>query len=135
MTDKERQAIGFQSAKALLWSSGILVLLGLVIISPADRMFLVAVATICAGISIILGQDRIRVLGILVTLVALILGVASYPDYRKHVGFYFQRAEKGTSASTDQQQTDENTGADNDKLSKIAVKTKPNSRCGASRLS
>ena len=94
MTDIDRQALRNQSARALLWLSGILVLLGLVVLSPAGRMFFIVIAAICSGVSILLCRGPTRTFGILVTIAALFLVGASYPAYKKHMDLYLEQAEE-----------------------------------------
>ncbi len=94
MTDSERQALRNQSARALLWLSGILVLVGLVVISPAGRTLFIAIAAICAGISTLLFRGRARTIGMIVTIATLLLVGASYPAYKKHMDHYLERVEE-----------------------------------------
>ena len=88
MTVLESKALRNQSARALLWSSGILILLGLVVISPAGRMLFMALAAIFAGTSTLLCRGPVRTFGIVVTLTALMLAGASYPAYKQHMDLY-----------------------------------------------
>jgi len=94
MADIERQALRNQSARALLWLSGILVLLGIVVISPAGRMAFAAIAAICAGVATLLGRGLTRTIGLCVALATLILAAASYPAYKKHMDLYLERVEE-----------------------------------------
>ena len=50
---------------------GDFVFIGLVVISPAGRMFFMVIATICAGISTLLSRGITRTIGIVVTIVML----------------------------------------------------------------
>lgn len=100
MADMERQALRNQSARALLFLSGILVLLGIVVISPAGRMLFLVIAAICAGMSALLGRGRARMFGIVVAVATLFLVAASYPAYKKHMNQYLDRASELASAQT-----------------------------------
>ena len=91
MTSVKRQALRNQSARVLLWSSGILVLLAVVVISPAGRMLFLALAAIFGGISTFLGRGPARTFGFVVTLATLLLLGASYPAYKKHMDLYLKR--------------------------------------------
>ena len=93
MRDVKRQALRNQSARALLWASGILILLGLVVISPAGRMLFISIAAICAGTSVLMSRGLARSIGIAVTIATLLLVGASYPAYKKHMDLYMKRAE------------------------------------------
>jgi hypothetical protein len=113
MTDIDRQALRNQSARALLWLSGILVLLGLVVISPAGRMFFFTTAAICAGTSALLYRGATRTIGIFVTLVTLFLVGASYPSYKKHMDLYLERAEEVSAIGLEPHSTDDKAVAPN----------------------
>lgn len=102
----ERQALRNQSARALLFSSGILVLLGIVVISPAGRMLFLVIAAICAGISALLGRGRARVFGVVVIVATLFLVAASYPAYKKHMNEYLERAKEQSTTIPDPSSTD-----------------------------
>lgn len=106
MVDMERQALRNQSARALLFSSGILVLLGIVVISPAGRMLFLVIAAICAGISALLGRGRARVFGVVVIVATLFLVAASYPAYKKHMNQYLERAKEQSTTIPDPSSTD-----------------------------
>ena len=69
--------------------------LGLIVISPAGRLFFLAVATLFAAISIFLGQGRARTVGIVITLLLLVFCVVSYPAYREHMDRYIERSRAG----------------------------------------
>lgn len=121
MTDIERQALRNQSARALLWSSGILVVLGIVVISPVGRMFFVALAAICAGISTLLGRGPARTSGIVVTIATLRLLAASYPAYKKHMDLYLERAKERPVTKPGPHLSDDQAVAFNDISSNIAL--------------
>ncbi len=121
MADIERQALRNQSARALLWSSGFLVLLGLVVISPAGRMLFIALAAICAGISTLLFRGPGRTIGIFVTIATLFLVGASYPAYKKHMDLYLERAKEQSDAKPGPRSTDDKAGASNDMSSNTSL--------------
>ncbi len=125
MTDRERQALRNQSARALLWSSGISVLLGLVVISPTGRMLFLAIAAICAGISTLMCRGSVRTIGIVVTLVTLFLVGASYPAYKRHMDLYLERAEERSGANPGTDSTGDKAGAFNDMSSYNAMEPMP----------
>lgn len=110
MTDIKRQALRNQSARALLWLSGILVLLGVIVISPAGRMLFLAIAAICAAISTFLGRGRARTFGIVVTIATLMLAAASYPAYKKHMNLYVERVKQRSAIEQDPSSTDSKAG-------------------------
>lgn len=121
MTDTERQALRNQSARGLLWSSGILVVLGIVVISPVGRMFFIALAAIFAGISTLLGRGPARTSGIVVTIATLLLVAASYPAYKKHMDLYLERAKERPVIKLGPHLSDDQAGAFNDISSNIAL--------------
>lgn len=100
MTYIARQTLRNQSASALLWLSVILVLLGLVVISPAGRMIIIMIAVICSGVSTLLCRGRTRTVGIFITVAMLFLLSASYPAYKKHMDLYLERAEEKSATNS-----------------------------------
>ncbi len=84
-----------------MWASGILILLGLVVISPAGRMLFISIAAICAGTSVLLGRGLARSIGIVVMIATLFLVGASYPAYKKHMDLYMERAEDPSVTNTE----------------------------------
>ena len=94
MTDSGRQEQRNKSARALLFLSGILILMGFVVISPAGRMLFMTIAAICSGISTLLLRGSARTIAILITIVTLVVVGTSYPAYKKHMQLYLERAEK-----------------------------------------
>ena len=73
---------------------GDFVFIGLVVISPAGRMFFMVIATICAGISTLLSRGITRTIGIVVTIVMLFLVGMSYSGYKKHMALYLERSKQ-----------------------------------------
>ena len=133
MPDIKRQALRNQSARALLWTSGILILLGLVVISPAGRMLFIAIAAICAGLSTLLCRGVARTIGIVVTIATLFLVGASYPAYKKHMDLYLERAEDRSATKPGPHSTDDNAGAFNDTSSNKAMEPTPDDHAGSAR--
>ena len=94
MIDTGRLELRSKSARALLFLSGILVLMGFVVISPAGRMIFMAIAAVCSGISTLLFRGSARTIAILITIATLVLVGTSYPAYKKHMQLYLERVEK-----------------------------------------
>ncbi len=94
MTNTQRNVLRNQSARALLATSGLLMLPALVVISSSGRFVFLVIATICAGISILLGQGRTRYFAIIATAVTLSLTAGSYPAFKKHMDLYIERSQE-----------------------------------------
>lgn len=107
MTDTERKIPRNQSARALLVMSGMLMLLALVVISSSGRFGFLLIATICTGISILLGQGRTRTIAIIVTAVTLSLTAASYPAFKNHMDHYIERSQEKSVTESAPHSTDD----------------------------
>lgn len=96
-------------------------MLRIVVISPVGRMFFVALAAICAGISTLLGRGPARTSGIVVTIATLLLLAASYPAYKKHMDLYLERAKERPVTKPGPHLSDDQAVAFNDISSNIAL--------------
>lgn len=83
-----------QSAQTLLWLSTILIILGFVVISPAAGFISQIAAALFALIAIPLGRGSTRIMAIVLTIASIALAYISYPDYKKHMNDYIQRAQQ-----------------------------------------
>ncbi len=107
MTNKERKSLRNQSARALLATSVVLMLLALVVISPSGRMVFLVFAIICAAVSILLSQGRTRMIAIIATIATLFFIVASYPAFKKHMDHYMERIQDKSVTESAPQPTDD----------------------------
>lgn len=89
-----------QSAQTLLWLSAILIIIGFVVISPAANFISQIAAAFFATIAIPLGRGPTRIMAIVITIAAITLAYVSYPDYKKHMDDYIQRAQQAQSETT-----------------------------------
>lgn len=77
------------SVKALLVMSVILLVLGIVIMSPDGRLFSLALAGICAAVAALGGKSKgKRIAAVLVFAAALGLAVSTYPEHRASFDHY-----------------------------------------------
>ncbi|MGE5385778.1 MAG: hypothetical protein ACM3SV_07810 [Betaproteobacteria bacterium] len=88
-----------ESARALAWTAGILILLGLVIMSPTGAFTLFLLAAIGAAFPAVFGHKRPRITAIILCLCALALAAAYYPAFQQEHEAYSQRV-KGPAAKT-----------------------------------
>ena len=107
MTVTERKTLRNQSARALLAMSGMLMLPALAVISSSGRFGFLVIATICVGISILLGQGRTRSIAIIATVVTLSLTAASYPAFKKHMDLYIERSQEKSVTESAPHSTDD----------------------------
>ncbi len=107
MTETERKSLRNQSARALLATSVMLMLPALVVISPSGRIGFLVIATIFAGISTLLCQGRTRIFAIIAMVVMLLLTVASYPAYKKHMDHYMDRIQEKSVTESAPNSTDD----------------------------
>ncbi len=82
-----------KSARALTLSSILLVVLGLVVISPTGRIGFLVVATLLTAFPVVRGPGRIRISGCVVLLVIAAVAIYSYPAFRLDYGSYAARAQ------------------------------------------
>lgn len=83
-----------KSVSALLWLALIVILLGLVVMSPSGAFALFALAAIFAAFPAALGSKRPRIFALLLLLVSLGLAANSYPAFRQEGNAYSQRAKE-----------------------------------------
>jgi len=79
------------SARALFWTSAILILMGFAIGSPSGAMFLLALAALCALLAVVFGATWVRILAAFLLLIALGYGAFFFraftqdqEAYRRH---------------------------------------------------
>jgi membrane protein implicated in regulation of membrane protease activity len=89
-----------ESAKALAWTAGILIVLALVIISPAGAFALLVLAVICAAIPAVFASKRLRFISMALLIISIALAVSFYPAFERDREMYMQRA-KGASMKPD----------------------------------
>jgi membrane protein implicated in regulation of membrane protease activity len=81
-----------QSASALVWTAVILGFLGLVIASPAGRIFLSVCAALFALPPATFGRKTPQAAGTAVLILSLTLAAASYPRFKKANDDYIKRS-------------------------------------------
>ena len=90
MTDEKLGSSRNQSAKTLLWLSGTLILIGLVVMSPAAGLFCFAVAVLSAAGALLLARGTVRIASIVIAVGALVLVAVTWPAYKAHMDNYIQ---------------------------------------------
>jgi len=83
------------SASALVWVSGILILLGWLVMSPSGAFFFFLLSVLFAGVPAVFGAGKIRLVAIALVIIALFSTVERYPEFksererlhRRQVGF------------------------------------------------
>jgi membrane protein implicated in regulation of membrane protease activity len=71
-----------KSASALVWLSGILILLGWLVMSPSAAFFLFVLSVLLAGVPAAFSAGKIRAVAIVLLTVALFFAVQWYPDFK-----------------------------------------------------
>jgi len=95
-----------ETAKTFIWASAICLLLGMVVMSPAGSVFLYALAVLATLIPIIIGNNRLRIAGVLILLVTLALLAVTYPKFDAEMNTYMQRAIESDSKTLSGETTD-----------------------------
>ena len=81
-----------ESARALAWTAGILLMLALVIMSPSGAFALLVLAIICAVIPSVFAAKRTRVVSVLLLIASIALAAGFYPDFERERKNYSQHA-------------------------------------------
>lgn len=84
-----------QSARALLWFSVILLVVGAVITDPAAGFVFIALAGLGALSIIALGDKRLKLIGLLALAVSVGMAMAYWPAAKNHLAKYQERAKNG----------------------------------------
>jgi len=88
-----------ESAKALTWSSGILIVLAAIIGSPSGAFALLALAAICAAVPAVFAARWPRVISIVLLIASIAFAASSYPAFEREREAYARRAqERGATA-------------------------------------
>lgn len=85
-----------QSARSLAWLAAILIVIGLLIMSPSAALALFCLAGIFAFFPARFGSRSTKLIGTLLLLACLGLAAAYYPSFKKDHESYRDRVRKGT---------------------------------------
>jgi len=80
-----------QSARTLVWTAVILLVLGLIVPSPAGSIFLFGLAALCALFPTAFARKGAQLGAAAALLVAVGLAVLAYPQYQQHMGAFTER--------------------------------------------
>ncbi|MCK4536762.1 MAG: hypothetical protein KAT93_07090 [Desulfuromonadales bacterium] len=81
-----------RSVRTLLWSSGILLLTGGMVMSPSARLLAFGLAAVLAVLAVAFGRRRLRLVAVVLTFVSLLLVVQVYPNAKQDFSDYRQNA-------------------------------------------
>lgn len=91
-----------ESARALMWSGAILIIVGAAVGAPAGAMVCMGLAALCALAPIVVGPLGPRIAGAVILAVALAIAVQMYPLYQKEQERYRERATRSQSSAQPQ---------------------------------
>jgi membrane protein implicated in regulation of membrane protease activity len=83
-----------QSARALIWTSGILLLLGFMIPSPTGSFALFALAVVAAAIPSLLAVRPVRYVAFVLLGVSVAVAASTYPAFRQDQDAYAKRVKE-----------------------------------------
>jgi hypothetical protein len=83
-----------QSARALIWTSGILLLLGFMIPAPAGSFFMFALAVVAAAIPSLFAARPVRYVAFALLGVSIAVTASTYPTYMQAQDAYLKRAKE-----------------------------------------
>ena len=72
-----------ESAKALLWFSGIVIFFGIAVMSPVPKPMLFLFAAFLSIIALILGNKVTKIVSLIVFSLSLLFATVSYPEYKR----------------------------------------------------
>jgi urea transporter len=81
-----------KSASALVWTAGILIVLGLLILSPTGAFALQVLAALCAAIPALFATQRPRLISLALLLAAVALAASFYPAFARERAAYVHHA-------------------------------------------
>jgi len=77
-----------KSISTLVWSSAILLVIGVVSLNPALSFGLSALSVVAAAIAAVLSRNQLRILSIVIMVVAIANAVVAFPEAKKHLENY-----------------------------------------------
>lgn len=86
-----------ESSRALLWFAGILILIGLLVMSPSAQFLFLILGALAAVAPAMSGSRSTRIAGCVVLVIALAFAVILYPRFKKDQQSYVERARKHAS--------------------------------------
>lgn len=89
-----------QSARALLWFSAILLVVGAMVTDPTAGFAVFALAGLGVLGSIALGDKRLKLIGLLLLAVSVVLAVAYWPAAKSYQAKYQERVKKAATTNT-----------------------------------
>lgn len=81
-----------ESAKALVWTAGIVIILALFMMSPSGAFALLILAAIFAVIPAAFATEKIRLIAVVLLIVSIALAINFYPVFKQEQLRYAQRA-------------------------------------------
>ena len=84
-----------QSARTLVWTAAICLLLGFLIPAPAGSLFLFGLAALCAAAPSIFARQGTRIAAVAMLVVAIGLAAVTFPKYQQEIGAMQERAKSG----------------------------------------
>lgn len=80
------------SARALVWISGLLIVLAPAIISPAGTFPLLILAALCSAIPSLFAVKRCRAIALVLLCISLVMLLYYYPDFKQDQEVFRERA-------------------------------------------
>lgn len=81
-----------RSVRTLLWSSGIVLLVGGMVMSPSASLFAFGLAAVLALLAVVFGRRKLRIVAVVLMLVSFLLVVQEYPKANQDFSSYRQQA-------------------------------------------
>jgi hypothetical protein len=88
-----------ESARALVWVAGVLIMLGLVVMSPTGAFALFSLAALSAVIPTVFGRKVPRIIAAALLIASLALAATYYSSFEREREAYAQRAKERAAKS------------------------------------
>ncbi len=90
-----------ESARALVWTACILMVLAFIIMSPTGAFALFSLAALCAAVPSVFASKWSRVISMVLLIASIALAASSYPAFTRERDTYMQRAKERGAAPQD----------------------------------
>ena len=94
MSDKEKHSNKETSSRTCLITSAILMVLGVVVLSPVAGVATLILSILFSLTGVCLGFKRYGKIGVVLVMIGIALALGRFPDARNDYGQYLERAQK-----------------------------------------
>jgi uncharacterized membrane protein len=85
---KESDVLNPESSKTLLIVCCILLVLGMIILTPSARFLCLVLAVLCAAVPALFSVKRQRLIAVILLILSVSTAIWTYPEFKKHMNQY-----------------------------------------------